>query len=57
MEKVIAVFQKLPEIIGALDAILLALIALFILIPGDQPEKSIRKIADFIGKFSRKPKV
>lgn len=57
MEKMIEVVQKLPEMVVAFDAILLGLIGFFMLIPGDQPEKSIRKIADFIGKFSRKPKV
>jgi len=41
-------------IIGALTAVTTALIALFTLIPGDQPEKALRSFATFISKFSRK---
>jgi hypothetical protein len=39
---------------SAVDAVLLALIALFLLIPGDQPEKALRAVADFVEKFSKK---
>lgn len=47
----------LDEMIGAADLLLAALIAVFLLIPGEQPEKALRGIADFLSKFSRKPKV
>jgi len=33
-----------------------ALIALAMLIPGDQPEKALQSALDFLSKFSRKPK-
>ena len=42
------------ELIGAINGLLVALIAIFALIPGDQPEKTLRAIANFIGRFSRK---
>ena len=42
------------EVLGAINALLVALIAIFALIPGDQPEKTLRAIAGFISRFSRK---
>lgn len=42
------------EILGAVNGLLLALIAVFALIPGEQPEKALRAVAAIIGKFSRK---
>lgn len=43
-----------PELLGALTALLSAAIAIALLIPGDQPEKALKAIVDFIAKFSRK---
>jgi hypothetical protein len=42
------------EVVGAVTTILVGLIALFELIPGEQPEKTLRAIVNFIAKFSRK---
>lgn len=42
------------EILGAANTIIVALIAIFALIPGDQPEKALRAVAAFIARFSRK---
>lgn len=42
------------EILGAVNTIVVALITIFTLIPGDQPEKTLRAIAAFIERFSRK---
>jgi hypothetical protein len=42
------------EILGAVSGLLAALIVIFELIPGDQPEKALRMVADFLAKFSRK---
>lgn len=42
------------EILGAVNGLILALIAVFALIPGEQPEKTLKAIAGIIGKFSRK---
>jgi uncharacterized membrane protein len=40
--------------LGALSAILVAAIAVASLIPGDEPEKTLQKIVDFLSKFSKK---
>jgi hypothetical protein len=42
------------EILSAVVSAITALIALFMLIPGEQPEKALQKLVDFIAKFSRK---
>lgn len=44
-----------PAFISALLAVLTALIGLFMLIPGEQPEKALKSIVDVVAKFSRKP--
>ncbi len=41
-------------VLGALTAILSGLIIIFQMIPGDQPEKTLRAIVNLIAKFSRK---
>lgn len=43
-----------PAILTAVIAVLSALIALCLLIPGEQPEKALKSIVDFLTKFSRK---
>lgn len=40
--------------LGAITALLGAVIAIAQLIPGEQPEKSLQAIVDFLSKFSRK---
>ena len=40
--------------VGALVALLSAVIAIASLIPGDEPESTLRKVVDFLSKFSRK---
>ena len=42
------------EIMGAVSGLLAALIVIFELIPGEQPEKALRSVADLLAKFSRK---
>ena len=39
---------------GAFTAFLASLYSLFLLIPGDQPDKTIKKILDLTSKISRK---
>ncbi len=48
------IIGKLPEYIALINAVLLALIAFFLLIPGEQPEKALKAVVDFIAKFSKK---
>ena len=40
--------------VGALVALLSAVIAISSLIPGDEPENTLQKVVDFLSKFSRK---
>jgi hypothetical protein len=42
------------EIVGAVSGLLAALIVIFELIPGDQPEKALRVVVNLLAKFSRK---
>lgn len=60
LSKVLAVVQNLlahgPEYVFLLNGVLMAVIALCLVIPGEQPEKSLQKAVDFLSKFSRKPK-
>lgn len=42
------------DIIVAVNAILAALIGIFMLIPGDSPERHLQKVVDFLERFSRK---
>ena len=41
-------------VLGAISALLMALIAIFMLLPGSEPENTLQKIVDFIAKFSKK---
>lgn len=42
------------DVITSVSAVCTALVALFMLIPGDQPEKFLQGVVDFLSKFSRK---
>lgn len=44
----------LVEWTGAIVLVLNSLIALCLLIPGEQPEKALQAVVDFLGKFSKK---
>ncbi len=48
------ILQNLPGYVSAIDAVLVALIALCLLIPGEQPEKALRAAADWLAQFSKK---
>lgn len=54
LEKLSGIVGKLPEIVAAVMAVLTSLIALCLLIPGEQPEKALQGIVDFLAKFSKK---
>ena len=45
--------QDLFAWLGAITALLGAVIAVAQLIPGDEPENSLQKVVDFISRFSR----
>jgi len=46
--------QDLFAWLGAITALLGAVIAITQLIPGDEPENTLQKVVDFLAKFSRK---
>ena len=54
MNELLEFLKNVPELIVTLEALLLAMIAFFMLIPGRQPETFLQKVVDFIKKFSRK---
>ena len=41
-------------VLGAITALLTAVIAVASFIPGDQPEKALQAVVDVLSKFSRK---
>lgn len=43
-----------PNFVTALVAVLTALIALFMMIPGEEPEATLTKMVNFLSKFSLK---
>ena len=54
MERLKFVFDNYYSIIGALAAVLGGLITIFLLIPGDQPEKALQRVVDFLARISKK---
>jgi len=50
----LSIIGKAQEVIGLLGMVLTGLIGLSLMIPGDQPEKSLQSILDFLKKFSKK---
>lgn len=44
-----------PQIVSAVVALLSGVIAIALLIPGEQPEKALQGAVDFLKKFSKKP--
>lgn len=50
------ILDNLPQIVSAVVGLLSAVIAICLLIPGEQPEKFLQGVVDFLAKFSVKPK-
>jgi hypothetical protein len=61
MDKIIEIGKfvvgNYETILSAIVAVLTGIIAISLLIPGDQPEKALQAVVDFLKKFSRKPEV
>ncbi len=51
-----AIAANADALLTAVLGLLGALIAIALVIPGDQPEKALQKAVDFLAKFSKKPK-
>jgi hypothetical protein len=56
MEQILTFIQSqdLFAWLGALTALLTAVIAVASLIPGDEPEATLTKVVSFLSRFSRK---
>lgn len=54
IETVKVIVEKGPEILSAVVALLSGVIAVSLLIPGDQPEKALKAVVEFLAKFSKK---
>ena len=54
MDFLLSIWDKLPEYIGILVSILTGLITIFLFVKGDEPERTLQKIVDFLAKYSRK---
>jgi len=56
METIIPALLKVDWLgaLGAITAALAAIAAVASFIPGDEPEKTLQKIVDFLSKFSKK---
>ena len=54
MDQILIIIAKLPEILGLVSSILIPVIALCMLIPGEQPEKFLQSVVNLIAKFSKK---
>ena len=54
MDFIFPIIEKAPEILGYVTMVLTGLYGLFLLIPGEQPEKAIKAILDLTSKLSKK---
>lgn len=43
-----------PQFIASVNAVVMGLIVLFAIIPGEQPEKFFKSCSDFLAKYSKK---
>jgi hypothetical protein len=50
----ISLIGKVQEVVGMVSLVLTGLIGIALLIPGEQPEKALQSVLDFIKKFSKK---
>lgn len=48
------IFAQVQDIAGALIMICTGVIAIAMIVPGEQPEKSLQAVVDFLKKFSKK---
>jgi hypothetical protein len=54
MQAIIDILHNLGPWCAALIGLCSALIVVFSLVPGDQPEATLQKVVDFLSKFSVK---
>lgn len=54
MDLITNILNNWQSYVGVITAVLAAAIAVATLIPGDEPERTLQKIVDFISQISRK---
>lgn len=54
MENLSLILMQIPEILGQIVIALSALLAISLIIPGEQPDKTLQAIVDFLKKISKK---
>ncbi len=54
VKAILWIVNNYQVVLTALVAFLSGIIAIALLIPGEQPEKTLQKIVDFLAKFSKK---
>lgn len=54
MAAVTWILAHYQEVLTGLSAVVGGLIAISLIVPGDQPEKALQGFADFLAKFSKK---
>lgn len=54
MEAIGWIAAHYQEVLAGLSAVIGGLITISLIIPGDQPEKALQGVADFLAKFSKK---
>lgn len=50
----LSIIAKIQEVAGLVSMVLVGLIGISMLIPGDQPEKALQAALEFVKKFSKK---
>jgi len=56
MEGLLAILAKITEVAGFATVAISALLAIALVLPGDEPDKTLQQALDLIKKFSRKKK-
>lgn len=51
---ILSIMAQAQHVAGLVIMILTGVIGIAMMIPGEQPEKSLQKVLDFIKKFSKK---
>lgn len=54
MGEILVIIDKLPVYINLVLPLMAAIIAIALVIPGEQPEKFLQAAVDFLKKFSKK---
>lgn len=54
MDQILVIISKVPEYLNLVIPVLAAIIAVCLVIPGEQPEKFLQSAVDFLKKFSKK---